>query len=289
MRVSHAPSAVVPLDIGSHPAAAGSGPGARARVGPRRELQQGILESVASGGGDAASSIGSKVTDAASNGGQYVAEKAHAAEATVAPAVHNAQSAASQVGGAVSGGARDAGAGAQRAASAAAAVPQQVTSNANAGAAHQAAGGAAGGAQNVGAEVQSALGSIAAVVKDITSKNDAGAVQQVGSDLNSAGVDTSCSDGSLGAKACNGVFGGADGANSAAADALGAATAKDPDEARTNADKAGQTVADASVQSAGEAISEAGAAVGDPNINNCQGDGVTSEACRSGQAVVRPP
>ena len=117
------------------------------------------------------------------------------------------------------------------------------------------------------------------VAQDVANRDNAAAVSQVGSDLNRAGIDNSCNDNTVGSKVCNGVFGGAAGANSVATDAVDAYTPGSTNGAQ-DVESAGKTVSDSLVKSTGYEINAAGQANGDPNINNCQGESVTSDACK---------
>ncbi|KAK9837151.1 hypothetical protein WJX81_006468 [Elliptochloris bilobata] len=113
---------------------------------------------------------------------------------------------------------------------------------------------------------------IASIAKSVQSGDNAGAVEKAGNGLHAAGADNDCKDNTVGSKVCNGVFGGAKGANSVATDYVDVYTGKkDP---RSAAESAGQTVTDALVKSAGTEANRAGV------DNDCQGKSVADEVCQ---------
>ena len=75
-----------------------------------------------------------------------------------------------------------------------------------------------------------------------------------------------------GSKVCNGVFGGASGANSVGTNYVNYVTGKQ--NPRDAAESAGKTVTDASVQSAGTELNKAGV------NNDCKDNSGASQACR---------
>ena len=127
---------------------------------------------------------------------------------------------------------------------------------------------ASSGTQYVQQAAQKTADTVAPVAQDISSNDNAAAVSQLGTDLNKAGVDNSCNDNTVGSKLCNGVLGGASGANSVATDGLNAYTHGDYG---PEADKAGQTVSDSVIKSAGYEIDAAGKANGDPQHQRLRG------------------
>ncbi|KAK9837171.1 hypothetical protein WJX81_008161 [Elliptochloris bilobata] len=112
----------------------------------------------------------------------------------------------------------------------------------------------------------------ASIAKSVQSGDNAGAVNKVGSGLHAAGADNDCKDNTVGSKVCNGVFGGAQGANSVATNGVDVYTGKkDP---RTAIEASGQTVTDAVVNSAGTELNRAGVE------NDCQGKSAADWVCQ---------
>lgn len=135
------------------------------------------------------------------------------------------------------------------------------------------------GAQTVEHAAAKTADTVTPVAQDVANRDNAAAVNQIGSDLNKAGVDNSCNDNTVGSKVCNGGFGGAASANSIATDAANSYTSGGAT-TRQDMEGAGKIVSDSVVKSTSYEINAVGQANGDPNINNCQGKSVTSDACK---------